>query len=79
MATIEFDSSKRAELVNQLQSYFKSELDQELAQFDGEFLLDFIAETIGSNFYNQGLLDAQAILLSRMDNITEAIDELQQF
>jgi uncharacterized protein (DUF2164 family) len=78
MAKIEFDTGRRAELVNKIQGYFKSELDQELAQFDGEFLLDFITETLGGHFYNQGLMDAQAILLGRMDNITEAIDELVQ-
>ena len=78
MAKIALDKNQRIELVNKIQGYFKTELDQELAQFDGEFLLDFITETLGGYFYNQGLLDAQAILLSRMDNITEAIDELLQ-
>lgn len=55
MAKIALDKNQRIELVSKIQGYFKTELDQELAQFDGEFLLDFITETIGPNFYNQGL------------------------
>ena len=78
MAKIEFDTEQRRDLVSQLQRYFELELSQELGQFDGEFLLDFIIEKLAGHFYNQGLLDAQAVLLSRMDNITEAIDELLQ-
>jgi len=35
--------------------------------------LDFITENMGVYFYNKGLQDAQAILASKVDDITETI------
>lgn len=74
---IKFNSQEKQFLVNKLQYYFNKELDQELAQFDGEFLLDFIGEQMGAYFYNRGLQDAQTILSSKIDTIIEAIDEIE--
>jgi len=74
---INFTSQEKQLLVDKLQRYFSKELDQELAQFDGEFLLDYIGEQMGAYFYNRGLQDAQTILNSKIDTITEAIDEIE--
>lgn len=76
MAKITIGKEQRAEIVSKIQAYFSLELELELAQFDSEFLVDFVTNTLGGYFYNQGLKDAQTILLNRLDNITEAIDEL---
>ena len=38
----------------------------------------FFAEEIGPYFYNRGLYDAQAILESRLENIAEAIYEIEK-
>lgn len=78
MSGIEFSSEQKATLVTKLQRYFEQELDVELGQFDGEFLLDFIAKEFGAAFYNQGLYDAQAVLESRLDTISEAIAEIEK-
>ncbi len=75
---IEFSKDEKEVIVSKLQTYFSDELDQEIGQFDAEFLLDFFAEEIGKLFYNRGLYDAQTILESRMDNIVEAISELEK-
>lgn len=75
---IDFSKEEKEAMVAKLQRYFSDELDQEIGQFDAEFLLDFFAEEIGKLFYNRGLYDAQAILESRMDNIVEAISELEK-
>ena len=37
------------------------------------FLVDFITERLGPVFYNQGLYDAQAIVHSKVELISEAI------
>jgi uncharacterized protein (DUF2164 family) len=63
MATIKFSTQEKQRLTEKLQHYFAKELDQELEQFDGEFLLDFISEHIGAYFYNKGLQDAQTVLI----------------
>ncbi len=75
---IDFSNEEKEAMVAKLQRYFSDELDQEIGQFDAEFLLDFFAEEIGKLFYNRGLYDAQAILESRMDNIVEVISELEK-
>ncbi|MFT4926309.1 MAG: hypothetical protein ACI8WB_002407 [Phenylobacterium sp.] len=78
MADISFSSVQKAAIVAKIQKYFERELDQDIGDFDAEFLLDFFSEKVGGYYYNQGLLDAQAALAAQMDNINEAIDVLEK-
>lgn len=64
--------------MHKIQRYFEDELDQDIGQFEAEFLLDFFAKEIGPQFYNQGLQDAQAVLSSRIDDIQDAIAEIEK-
>ena len=77
MATIEFSKEEKDALVTKIQRYFSAELDQELGQFDAEFLLDFFAKEIGPAFYNRALYDAQAVLELKVDDLKEAIYEIE--
>jgi uncharacterized protein (DUF2164 family) len=74
---IEFSNEEKEIVVTKIQAYFNDELNQEIGQFDAEFLMDFFTGEIGCLFYNRGLYDAQAILESRMDHLAEAITELE--
>ncbi len=78
MSRIEFSSEQRAAMVEKLQYYFDSELDQELEQFDAEFLLDFFSKEIGAHFYNQGLHDARAVFESRIEAIDDEIYAIEK-
>ena len=69
----DFTREEKDTIVAKIQTWFEKELSQDIGQFDAEFLLDFFGDEVGKYFYNRGLNDAQAILLGRMDNITEAI------
>ena len=75
---IEFNPEEKRELVRRLQSYFELELDQELGQFETEFLLDFISETMGPFYYNQGIYDAQALLQEQLEQVGDAIFQLEK-
>ncbi|MUJ39554.1 DUF2164 domain-containing protein [Aliivibrio fischeri] len=77
MPTIDIPKNKRDELIQQFQRYFEQELDHELGQFDGEFLLDFIIKQTGPVFYNQGLTDAQAIIERKTQDIADEIYEIE--
>ena len=77
MHQIKFTEQEKATLVNKLKEYFNNELDQEIGQFDAEFLLDFMSKEIGVYHYNKGLADAQDVFKSRVDSITDAIYELE--
>ncbi|GLX79386.1 hypothetical protein tinsulaeT_27260 [Thalassotalea insulae] len=78
MTTIKFSSQEKVQIVSKIQRYFERELEQELGQFDAEFLLDFFAEEIGGYFYNRGLFDAQQLLNERIEQLGDAIYELEQ-
>ena len=78
MSEIEFSKEEKALIVKKMQLYFREELNQEIGQFDAQFLLDFFAEDIGVYFYNRGLYDAQSILERKLDDISEAIYELEK-
>ncbi len=78
MTNIKFTLQEKDQLIWKLQQYFSRELDQELAQFDADFLLDFFEKEMGAFFYNRGLYDAQAILVDRFDSLTDAIYEIEK-
>ncbi|MDQ7002356.1 MAG: DUF2164 domain-containing protein [Ghiorsea sp.] len=75
---IEFSEAEKEVLVHKIQRYFDKELNQELGQFDAEFVLQFFSEEVGVYFYNRGLLDAQAMVASRVDIIQDGIYELEK-
>jgi uncharacterized protein (DUF2164 family) len=78
MSEIKFSKEEIDIIAKKIQIYFSEELDQEIGQFDAQFLLDFISEEIGPYFYNRGLYDAQSILENRMDSISEAIYDIEK-
>ena len=78
MASIEFEREERALIVSRLQRYFSDELDQDLGQFEAEFLLDFLGKEIGPYFYNRGLADARLVLEEKLAHIDEALYEIEQ-
>lgn len=78
MTAMKFSKEEKAIITRKIQLYFIEELRQEIGQFDAEFLLDFFAKEIGSFFYNRGLYDAQAILANKLDDIADAIYQLEQ-
>jgi len=78
MSAIEFSKEEKEILAKKIQMYFREELEQELGQFDAIFLLDFFAEDIGCYFYNRGLYDAQAIIEKRIENLADAVYELEK-
>ena len=78
MPDIEFTKEEKEIITRKIQLYFTEELDQEIGQFDAQFLLDFFSEEIGPYFYNRGLYDSQTILQSKIEFIADAIYELEK-
>lgn len=77
-ADIKFSSDEKDIIVRKIKLYFSEELHQQIGSFDAEFLLDFFAKEIGAYFYNRGLYDAQAVLSSKLDDIHDAIYQLER-
>ena len=78
MSGIKFSASQKELLIHKLQHYFSNELDQELAQFDADFLLDFFTKEMGNHFYNQGIYDAQRLLSEKIDYISDEMFQLEK-
>jgi uncharacterized protein (DUF2164 family) len=78
LANIEVSKDNKDFIVDKIQQYFNQELDQDLAQFDAEFLLDSFSEQIGMLYYNQALQNAQAVLVNKLEGVTDAICELEK-
>jgi len=77
MSKIEFTREEKDAIVSQVQGYFDQELGQEIGQFDAEFLLDFFSEKIAPRYYNKGLSDARSVLEKKLEDIDEAIYEIE--
>jgi len=78
MAKIEFTKTEKELITRKVQMYFREELDQQLGQFDAEFLIDFFAEEIGAYFYNRGVRDAQSIIEAKVADIADALYEIEK-
>jgi len=78
MQKITFTKEEKAAMVARLQCYFSEELDQTMGTLPTEFLLDFVTSEIGPYYYNQGLRDAHAALMSKMEDFGEAIYLLEK-
>ncbi|GAW94693.1 MULTISPECIES: DUF2164 domain-containing protein [Colwellia] len=75
MSSIKFSSTETEQLVSKIQDYFTKELDQDLGQFDAEFLLDFFSKEVGAHFYNRGLFDAQTVIATKLEYVSEMMHE----
>lgn len=78
MTEIKFSKEEKEAIIRKIQLYFNDELNQDIGQFDAEFLLDFFSEEVGAYYYNRGLADAQTVLERKLEDITEAIYELEK-
>ena len=77
MSPIKFSQAEKSLLIDKLQRYFSRELDQDLEQFDADFLLDFFTKELGAIYYNRGLFDAQTLMSEKLELIAEQIVELE--
>lgn len=78
MSEIKFSTEEKERIVQKIKLYFNDKLDQDIGQFEAEFLLDFFSEQVGPYYYNRGLYDAKAILEAKLENIDEALYEIER-
>jgi uncharacterized protein (DUF2164 family) len=78
MARIALDKDTLERLSRMISAHMKDELDLDVGRFEALELLDFLTETLGPHYYNQGLYDAQALFRGRVDDIIEAIHGIEK-
>ncbi|MBY6211281.1 DUF2164 domain-containing protein [Microbulbifer agarilyticus] len=78
MEKLKFSEEEKRQIVQKVKIYFTEELDQDIGNFDAEFLIDFFSDEVGAYFYNRGLYDAQALFSKKVDELGESIYELER-
>ncbi|MCK5918501.1 MAG: DUF2164 domain-containing protein, partial [Cocleimonas sp.] len=78
MSEIKLSREQKEIIIKKITLYFNDELDQGIGQFDAEFLLDFFSENVGAYYYNQGLLDAEAVISGKLDEFADALYEIEK-
>ncbi|MGB1091581.1 MAG: DUF2164 domain-containing protein [Oceanobacter sp.] len=78
MSDIEFSRQEKDIMVEKIKLYFREELDQEIGGFQAEFLIDFFAKEFAGVFYNRALYDAQTLLASKFEEMSDALFQLEK-
>lgn len=78
MSEVNFSAAEKDAIVAKVKQYFRDRLDQDIGGFDAEFLIDFFAQEIGAHYYNRGLHDAQALFASKVEELSDAICEIEK-
>lgn len=78
MKPIQFSREETADITARLRTYFRDELEMDLAALPAEMLLDFLSREIGPFFYNRALYDAQAVVAKKAEDIGEALAGLER-
>ncbi|MCX2722134.1 DUF2164 domain-containing protein [Roseibium salinum] len=77
MTDLELDKDTRIRLALQIQRFMAEDLDVEIGNMDAEKLIEYLTSTLGAQFYNQGLKEAQALFARKSEEITYAVYELE--
>ncbi len=56
-------------ITGEMLAFLGEECEVELSRFRGEMLLDFVAEKIAAEVYNNALLDCRAYLSERLEDM----------
>lgn len=78
MEKIEFSKEESALMIQKVKIYFREELDQDIGNFDAEFLINFFAEEMGGFFYNRGLYDAETMISEKVSEISDLLLQLEK-
>lgn len=78
MSTMPFPADEKQRIVGTIQRHLAEELGYEIGRFDAEFLFDLVVREAGAPLYNQALRDAQAVLAARIDDVQDAILQLER-
>ena len=78
MDKIEFSKEEKEMMIQKVKMYFREELNQDIGNFDAEFLIDFFAKEMGGFFYNRGLYDAEMMISEKVSEISDLLLQLEK-
>ncbi|MFC1525595.1 DUF2164 domain-containing protein [Candidatus Latescibacterota bacterium] len=69
------DERKKAILVS-LMGFYDEAFDEKLSEFQANRLLEFFVRELGPSVYNQGVQDARAFVLDKLDDLEGDVYEM---
>jgi len=78
VSRIELPKQTQDELAGALRKHLQDQYGVEIEPFDALALLDYIGETMGAHFYNQGLTDAQELIRKKLEVVLDEVYALER-
>ncbi|TYC52342.1 DUF2164 domain-containing protein [Rhodobacterales bacterium] len=78
MEPLSLEKEDRIRLAAEIQHFMAADLDVDIGNMDAERLIDFLATSLGTKFYNRGLKDAQALMARKADDIQDELYALER-
>lgn len=74
----DFTKEEMTALIDRARAFLQAEFDLKAGRFEIEALIAFFAEEVGVRAYNKGLADAQSVMMAKVDDIIDAIYQLER-
>ena len=69
MTRIELSEGRRKAIVMSLISFYQEVFDETASEYQADRLLEFFQSELGPSVYNQGVQDARAYMIDKLDDI----------
>lgn len=76
---LKLDHDKKIAVLEKIKEYVSEEMDQDIGDLKAEFLLDFIQENLGKEYYNKGVLDTKKFIFQKMEDLEIDTDQILIF
>jgi uncharacterized protein (DUF2164 family) len=67
--SINLPKDKKVQLVESIKHYFEENMDTQIGELKASLLLDYFIIEIGPSIYNQAILDAQAVMTDKINDL----------
>ena len=75
---INISRKNKNKITQDIQQWFRENLDQEIGNLDAEFLLDYFTENLGGFYYNQALSDIHGLIAEKTESLADSIYDLMK-
>ncbi len=67
--TLTFEDDRKAGMRRALQAHFRTELDEDLSDFQADSVLEVVLKAVAPEIYNRAVQDVRAHLQAKLDDL----------
>ena len=67
--SINITKEKQLHIIESIKHFFEEHMDVEIGDLKASLLLDYFVKEIGPSIYNQAILDAQAVMTDKVNDL----------